>query len=121
MGTAGRHQFVGDAAVGLLAGEEGGGPGMGEGGDETVRLREVAVRPPHESAQDEFAGAEETAGVLQVGGGDPADLLAEKGLLAPEQGEAEIVGLEQVEDVHGRDSLRWAAPTFARRIRDVPS
>lgn len=50
--------------------------------------------------------AQEPAGILEVRGGHPADLLAEKGLFAPEQGEAEVVGLEQIEDVHGRDSLR---------------
>ncbi len=109
VGAAGVHQLVGDPAVGLLAGEQGGGPGLGEGGDETVRLGQVAVRPPHQPAEHQFAGAQEAARVLQVGGGDPADLLAEKGILAPEQREAEGVGLEQVEDVHGGDSLRWVA------------
>lgn len=100
--SAGVGEDVGDGAVRLLAGEEGRDPGRLKRRDEPVRLLgAVGGVPPDQAAEDDLAPLEKARGVLQVGGGDPADLPGQEPAVAPHQSEVESVELEEIFDVHG--------------------
>lgn len=126
VGPAGVDQDFGHGPVRLLAREQGHGSGRTQRGDEPLGLLGPVVgAPPHQAAEHDLPLLEEAGRVLQVGGGDPADLPDRQGLFAPQQSEAERFELEKVFDVHGVAPCATAGSgsrhlTFTRRLR-VPS